>query len=139
MRELGAGIAGVGIVNDWEGDEQYQTIIGGQGFGIYGVGMLVDGGGSDRYAGGLLIQGAAGPGGGGVLLDVRGNDVYDAGGVYRDFREGGAFFQSRSMGRWGVCSELGLPRVELLLTTVLRDHRVLREFPGVGLGLEGGR
>ena len=94
----GAGIAGVGIVNDRAGDEQYQTVLGGQGFGIYGLGLLCDGGGSDRYVGGLLVQGAAGPGGGGILLDVMGNDVYDAGGVYRDFREEGTFFQSMSQG-----------------------------------------
>ena len=93
----GVGIAGVGVIDDGQGDDVYQGDIGCQGVGVYGVGLLMDRGGEDQYKGAFLTQGAAGPGGVGILGDVLGNDLYESGGRVRDFREDG-YFQCMAQG-----------------------------------------
>lgn len=94
----GAGIAGVGILNDRAGHDTYRGGIGCQGFGLYGAGLLFDGAGDDGYEAALLGQGAAGPGGLGLLADVSGNDRYTAGGKFPDVRENGQSHQSMAQG-----------------------------------------
>ena len=94
----GVGVGGVGMLIDLAGDDAYQVGVGGQGFALCGVGILFDGDGTDRYAGDLLVQGIGAPLGVGMLADKMGDDVYQAGGKYRDFREEGAFYQSMAQG-----------------------------------------
>lgn len=101
----GAGIFGVAILDDADGDDDYHAGYVSQGAGIFGVGVLADHGGSDRYRGyvgsqgsadfgyGLLVdlggtidtyetlqtsQGYGGPRGMGWLVDDGGDDVYVA-------------------------------------------------------------
>ena len=94
----GAGIGGVGILWDASGNDIYVGGAGSQGFGLYGIGLLVDESGDDRYTSELLAQGASGPRGVGGLMDAAGNDVYRAGGRFRDFREEGRFYKSMAQG-----------------------------------------
>ena len=95
----GAGYAGCGVLRDGGGRDVYDVGFYGQGFaGVLGVGLLFDADGDDRYlAGGVrpdherndqrylsLAQGfsiGARPlagGGLGALVDLAGNDVYEA-------------------------------------------------------------
>lgn len=94
----GSGIGGVGILEDRKGNDRYESELGSQGFGLVGIGLLSDWEGDDEYQGDLLVQGAAGPGGVGILRDGSGSDRYGAGGRYADFREDGAFTQSMAQG-----------------------------------------
>lgn len=95
----GAGLGGVGVLMDRGGNDSYRIGWQGQGFaGWMGFGLLLDRAGADRYVAGgreldhdrnpdrylSLAQGfsiGARPfagGGVGALLDLSGNDVYDA-------------------------------------------------------------
>jgi hypothetical protein len=93
-----SGLGGVGLLIDRRGDDVYDAGIGAQGFGLYGAGILIDAEGNDRYSCDLLGQGAAGPGGIGLVLDRAGDDTYRAGGPFPDFRESGAYSRSMSQG-----------------------------------------
>lgn len=79
---LGAGICGVGILVDEGGDDVYRCRDFGIGAGAFGVGIHLDKGGNDLYHGDLFNQGFASTRGCGVLADLEGNDVYDAGGAH---------------------------------------------------------
>ena len=100
----GAGVTGVGLLIDSEGDDLYQGINFSQGTGMAGAGMFIDYRGNDRYFGqeynqgvafwglGLFMdfagddsyrshltaQGVGGPGGMGLLYDGGGDDSYYA-------------------------------------------------------------
>jgi hypothetical protein len=100
----GAGLGGVGILLDGEGDDEYTAVQCAQGYACHGLGLLADLAGRDRYAAryssqgaaffgvGLLVDGAGddsyriesdgqgfgGSGGVGTLADRLGNDKYEA-------------------------------------------------------------
>lgn len=100
----GAGLGGVGILLDGEGDDEYTAVQCAQGYACHGLGLLADLSGRDRYAAryssqgsaffgvGLLVDGAGddsyriesdgqgfgGSGGVGTLADRLGNDRYEA-------------------------------------------------------------
>lgn len=72
----GAGRAGVGLLIDLGGgSDEYRTLRGGQGFGLFGVGALFDDGGDDKYRAEAMAQGG-GIYGVGLLYDRAGNDDY---------------------------------------------------------------
>jgi hypothetical protein len=76
---LGFGMFGMGALVDEGGDDDYKMAAGGMGAGIFGVGLLLDAGGDDEYR--LLEgdgQGYGGPGGVGILADRSGDDTYFA-------------------------------------------------------------
>ncbi len=75
---LGFGLIGMGVLVDEGGDDEYDSLTG-QGAGFFGVGLLLDAAGNDSYT--LEEgdgQGFAGPYGIGVLADRSGNDTYRA-------------------------------------------------------------
>ncbi|HWH07643.1 MAG TPA: hypothetical protein VNX21_00490, partial [Candidatus Thermoplasmatota archaeon] len=77
---IGGGVAV--LFDNWraaDGQDRYQAPAFSQGYGQWGLGMLVDAGGSDLYIAGRYAQGAAGRDfnlGLGVLLDAQGDDRY---------------------------------------------------------------
>jgi len=81
---LGAGILGVGVLVDEGGDDVYRCKDFGDGAGAFGVGIAIDGGGNDLHHADMFGQGFASTWGCGVLAELGGNDVYDAGGVHSD-------------------------------------------------------
>lgn len=81
---IAAGIGGVGIVLDVEGNDVYRGGDVSLGVGIAGIGMLFDLQGDDIFSGGNLTQGAAVLGAG-ILADLQGNDLYDAGSAAQGF------------------------------------------------------
>jgi len=74
----GAGLFGVGVLVDGDGQDVYRASVYAQGAGYFGVGVLWDLAGADRYQLGTFGQGA-GYFGNGVLVDGAGDDAY---GVY---------------------------------------------------------
>lgn len=81
---MGAGLLGAGILWDANGDDAY---IGGakvEGAGEYGLGILLDEGGKDSYQAAIAGEGFGGPGGFGILADMRGDDSYSCGAVVPD-------------------------------------------------------
>ncbi len=104
----GAGVFGIGILVDCDGDDVYEAEHLSQGAGFFGCGLLADYGGRDRFVADTFAQGAAefgtgilwqrsgdttyraarsaqgfgGTQGLGLLLDEAGNDSYFAGGKY---------------------------------------------------------
>jgi HEAT repeat protein len=81
---LGAGILGVGVLVDEGGDDVYRCKDFGQGAGAFGIGVLWDGGGNDLRHVDKYGQGYGSTWGCGVLADLGGHDVYDAGGAHSD-------------------------------------------------------
>jgi hypothetical protein len=73
--KLGAGLAGIGIVLDAGGDDEYWAALCSQGFGQLGFGLLADLSGNDHYFSRFDSQGAAFLGVG-MLLDAAGDDTY---------------------------------------------------------------
>lgn len=73
---VGAGIGGIGVLLDVEGDDLYQVAGYGAGFAAGGAGILVDRAGNDRYVGDTFTQ-AVGFLGVGLLLDEAGDDYYE--------------------------------------------------------------
>ncbi|HOO96644.1 MAG TPA: copper amine oxidase N-terminal domain-containing protein [Caldisericia bacterium] len=71
----GFGMMGVGILLDYKGDDSYTSYDNAQGGCFFGVGILHDEGGDDVYYGRNIVQGGASFGVG-TLLDVGGNDLY---------------------------------------------------------------
>ncbi|GAB4385161.1 MAG: hypothetical protein Kow0022_10030 [Phycisphaerales bacterium] len=77
----GAGVFGLSIVEDLEGDDVYEsTTIGSLAFGLFGVGMIVDHAGHDVYrntgpGSGWAI--GAGFYGAGLIVDRSGDDTYE--------------------------------------------------------------
>ncbi len=73
---FGAGVFGIGVLCDLDGDDEYRAGESGLGRGCFGSGLLVDFAGNDTYYGeGRWTQGAA-HAGIGVLLDLAGTDRY---------------------------------------------------------------
>ena len=95
---FGAGFLGVGVLLDREGNDRYISGMFSQGAGAMGLGLLCDHGGNDFYQSILYSQGFGFVGGGGFLLDYRGNDTFFAGGVIPDYREKSGAFQTFSQG-----------------------------------------
>lgn len=77
---FGAGLAGVGILLDAEGNDHYEADRYAQGVGQFGLGLLADLGGHDRYSLKFSGQGC-GYFGIGLLFDVAGHDEYS---IYAD-------------------------------------------------------
>jgi len=81
---IAVGIGGIGVLIDHAGDDLYENRGSGAGWsmgvGFYGAGILIDRAGHDTYRGEKLCQGVGGPLGLGLVLDVTGNDRYDADG-----------------------------------------------------------
>jgi hypothetical protein len=73
----GAGGFGIGILVDLDGDDQYRGSHISQGAGIFGIGVLLDGGGNDEFRSGFFTEGA-GNFGWGILVDKGGDDSYRA-------------------------------------------------------------
>ncbi len=78
---LGCGLAGVGALYREGGKDTYESISLSQGFGEFGIGILEDTAGDDRYDLSYNGQGAGRTGGIGWLDDLKGDDVYRAGGL----------------------------------------------------------
>jgi hypothetical protein len=72
----GAGLCGVGILWDSAGDDRYEAYTAAQGAGLFGLGILSDAAGNDRYHAYQQIQGYGYTLGCGILVDAQGNDVY---------------------------------------------------------------
>lgn len=95
---FGSGLLGVGVVLDAKGNDQYTIGVFSQGAGALGLGILCDKEGDDVYKSTLYSQGFGYVGGGGFLLDYKGNDRYITEGVVPDFREKAGAYQSCSQG-----------------------------------------
>ena len=68
---------GLGILNDWEGDDTYSCGVFGQGTSYwYGFGLLYDGKGNDSYKGAFFVQGTTAHYSISELLDEGGNDQF---------------------------------------------------------------
>jgi hypothetical protein len=70
-----AGIFGIGILVDEEGDDTYTAYDNAQGVATWGVGLLWDNGGNDAFTGHIFNQGAA-QFGVGELVNIGGTDTY---------------------------------------------------------------
>ena len=78
----GSCVAGAGILIDYAGNDTYIGLRRVQGEAIGGVGILIDRGGNDRYHAAMWAQGFGGPLGFGLLDDLDGQDHYYGGGLY---------------------------------------------------------
>ncbi len=75
----GCGFFGVGITFDRNGDDKYEAEYSAQGCGYFGIGLCFDAAGNDSFYVYGDGQGCGGVGGGiGVLADYSGNDFYKA-------------------------------------------------------------
>jgi hypothetical protein len=86
----GAGVLGLGVLFDGGGNDIYRSEQGSQGAGTYGMGLLIDRVGDDRYIAVQSVQGYAYVRGFAYLHDEAGNDHYTA--MQGDPALGGAFF-----------------------------------------------
>ncbi len=75
----GFAVLGVGLLYDAAGDDQYLARAGGQGAAVAGQALLIDLAGHDRYRITTAGQGHAGPSAAAALVDMHGNDEYEAG------------------------------------------------------------
>lgn len=83
----GAALLGAGLLWDAQGNDSYHGGSMAQGVGQYGVGILLDAQGSDAYVAGISSQGFGGPGGFGLLADLTGDDHYACGDLTPDEAE----------------------------------------------------
>jgi hypothetical protein len=74
----GFGLLGVGMLIDEQGDATLDIEAAGQGAGFFGTGILVLGDTSNNLTGYHAVQGFGGPYGVGILLGGRGDDLYTA-------------------------------------------------------------
>ncbi|MCK4952022.1 MAG: hypothetical protein KAS48_09395 [Gammaproteobacteria bacterium] len=81
---LGAGLLGAGFFHDVSGDDLYKGGAFVQGMGQYGIGISVDSSGQDRYLAEMGSQGFGGTGGIGIQIDRSGNDQYNCSGGIPD-------------------------------------------------------
>ncbi len=81
---MGVGLLGAGVLWDIAGNDHYQGGSMVEGVGQYGVGILIDEAGDDDYAADLYGQGFGGPGGIGIQVDLLGNDSFFCGGLVPD-------------------------------------------------------
>ena len=75
-------IGGVGIIDEFGGDNVYRGVRRVQATAIGGLGIIISHGGGNRYHAGMWAQGLGGPLGFGILDDIQGNDHYYLGGLY---------------------------------------------------------
>jgi len=103
---LANAVAGVSMVVDADGSDQYTSGVLGQAAAHFGWAALVDLAGNDRYDVKAFGQAYGGAGGVALLWDRSGNDVYVAGGLPDPFDRGGgiSFAQGAASGWRG---ELG--------------------------------
>lgn len=80
----GFGMLGVGILVDHEGDDEYYSYDNAQGGSFFGVGILLDEAGNDFFFGRQTVQGA-GQFGVANLLNFGGDDIYYALGTSQGF------------------------------------------------------
>jgi len=78
---FGCGIGGLGVFSKSGGEDYYSSVAAGQGFGMFGAGICTDSGGNDLYKISLMGQGAGRLNGLGWLIDAKGADIYQAGGL----------------------------------------------------------
>ena len=109
----GAGVMGGGFLFDLSGNDTFSSLDGTQGAGFFGIGILYNQGGDSIYKSRRLSQGAGQMGigliwnkdgdnlyvcseegqaigffsGAGILIDEKGDDFYQLGGIEPDFRE----------------------------------------------------
>jgi hypothetical protein len=81
---LGAGLLGAGLFLDAGGNDSYEARSLSLGAGQYGTGIFIDTDGNDQYVAALHAQGYGGPGGIGILLDRNGDDSYHCEGIFPD-------------------------------------------------------
>lgn len=94
----GASLVGTGILIDKGSDTTYKAIRRSQGSAIAGVGLLLDEQGDDEYRAALLSQGVGGPWGLGVAVDLKGEDLFFAGGVFASSYNDSPGFEAWSQG-----------------------------------------
>ena len=80
----GSALAGVGIQIDYGAHNRYRGIRRLQGQALGGVGILIGRGGYNDYHAALWAQGMGGPLGFGLLDNVKGNNHYYCGGMWRN-------------------------------------------------------
>jgi len=95
---FGCGFIGSGIVADFGGNDRYTTAMFGQGAATLGIGLLYDAQGDDLYRCDMYGQGMGFAGGAGLLIDLHGNDVFQAGMSVPDAREPAGAFQTYAQG-----------------------------------------
>jgi hypothetical protein len=83
----GAGILGLGVLYHGDGNATFNARSYSQGTGRMGIGLILNDGGDDRYICSHHGQGLGLFGGAGILIDERGNDYYQLGGLLPDFRD----------------------------------------------------
>ncbi len=83
----GAGIFGLGVLYHGNGNSTFNARSYSQGIGRMGIGLIINGSGDDRYVCSHDGQGLGFFGGAGILIDKKGNDYYDLGGLLPDFRD----------------------------------------------------
>ena len=148
---VGGGVAV--LFDDWrpgDGADRYTAPSLSQGYGQWGLGLLVDAGGNDNYVGDRLSQGVAGRDfnlGLGILLDLRGDDRYRAP-IGHGYGVGGALLDLSGVDLYSNDHPaLGAPIMHLTvlpggdLTTLAdrRDDRVWLDGPAhlnLGLGVD---
>ena len=74
---FGAGLLGIGILEDDGGNDVYEGGGCSQGVGLFGIGILIDGAGDDAYRAVDAAQASA-VAGYGLLIDRAGNDRYES-------------------------------------------------------------
>lgn len=118
----GCGVFGVGLLFDAEGDDVYRGADFSQGAGFFGVGLLVDRAGTDRYEAPRFAQALGMPGGWGALIEGGGDDHYFCKG-----RDLGAYGTAGVFAGWGQGCGVGFRSlasggVALLLDEGGNDH-----------------
>jgi hypothetical protein len=94
----GCGVFGIGILQDEQGNDIYSGDTMVQGAATFGIGLLIDLKGDDRYSGALMTQGFGYTKGLGGIVELDGNDMYQSGNKYLDYRESEGAFRSFSQG-----------------------------------------
>ncbi|MEE8429244.1 MAG: hypothetical protein V3S33_07065 [Gammaproteobacteria bacterium] len=107
---LGAGLLGAGLLWDMQGDDLYLAGSMVEGAGRYGLGVLLDEKGNDRYQTQLDGQGFGGEGGIGMLVDLVGEDRYLCGGFIPDQMQSRAKRHGPSPHYLGMCQGYGFGR-----------------------------
>jgi hypothetical protein len=80
----GSGLAGVGIQIDYGANNRYRGLRRVQGQALGGIGILIGRGGHNDYHAALWAQGMGAPLGFGLLDNIKGNNHYYCGGMWRN-------------------------------------------------------
>ncbi len=97
---LGAGILDCRVLWDWQGDDDYEGQSMTQGFGAFGMGLLINEGGRNTYRADMFAQGAARTWSAALLANRGGHNVFQAGGkyVHKPLLEKEGFTESMAQG-----------------------------------------